>query len=212
MCIKCDNRRNRPGLQGQRRIGIPNAVTASNRVDGVLHFPREHLTAYEDRYTDAASSEVRSSPRAPHTDVDFVLDGQQGRVIAQLPADGDDGFRYPVDDSLGALEDVIAEEPGIDPYLGDTTKHLMAPAIPVESHGGGGGRKKREQMKAVISPQRSAIDGRLERGRKLKGDEPRERFHTSIDPETRRILREMHMPVSDVIDEIAALPEVRACK
>lgn len=169
---------------------------------------------YEDRFTEAASSEIRHAPQAPHVDTDFVLDGKQGRVIAQLPADGDDGYRAAVDDSLDALHDAIEvseQDPNaVTPAMLQRENHIDI------SGGGSSGRRIKQPKPASMVDRREAQRARMaghdetRMGRPLKGAERRENFSTSIDPATRRVLRASEISIADVLDEIADLPEVRA--
>ena len=87
----------------------------------------------------------------------------------------------------------------------------------IEGGGGGSsGRKAKSEKPASMSDRRESQRARMaghdeiRMGRPLKGDERRENFCTSIDPMTRRVLRDNAIAVADVLDEIADLPEVRA--
>lgn len=178
---------------------------------------------YEDRFSEAASSEIRHAPQAPHVDTDFVLDGKQGRVIAKLPENGDDGYRAAVDDSVDALEDAIANPKclGCDSSECADCNATGAALLQKDNHiaisgGGSSGRRIKQEKPASMVDRREAQRARMaghdetRMGRPLKGAERRENFSTSIDPATRRVLRASEISIADVLDEIADLPEVRA--
>ncbi len=168
---------------------------------------------YEDRFSDAATSEVRSAPNAPAWETDFTLDGRTGRYLVKLPADVDDGFRYAEDDSLAALEDVIAQRED-DPNA--VTEATLQPDYTIDRTGGSssGGAKKPPPASVVDrrERQRARMAGHdeMRTGRPWKGTERRENFCTTIDPSTQALLREHGIALVDVLDEIADLPEVRA--